>query len=183
MRNRFICMLVVPLLLVACEAQGPLVDRDAAAADAPAGVTLNAADIGIVDGRTVYVPVYSHLDYLIEGRVYTLSATLSVRNTDAARPITVERVDYFNSDGRLVQRFLEQPRVLAPMASTEFIVEQKDTRGGAGANFLVDWSADGEVYEPVIEAVMLGTAGTQGVAFVGRGRPYRGSREPESPTP
>jgi hypothetical protein len=69
-------------------------------------------------------------------------------------------VDYFDSDGALIQRFLDQPRALPPMGSTEFFVEQTDRRGGSGANFLVNWSAEQPVYEPVIEAVMVGTSGT-----------------------
>jgi len=66
-------------------------------------------------------------------------------NTDAEHAITLEKADYFDTDGRLVKHFVEEPVQVAPMATVEFFVEERDTRGGSGANFLVDWSAD----EPV----------------------------------
>jgi hypothetical protein len=56
------------------------------------------------------------------------------------------------------------------MASTDFVVEQNDTSGGAGANFVVEWSASIEVTAPVVEAVMISTASQQGISFVSVGR-------------
>ena len=46
----------------------------------------------------------------------------------------------------------------------------------SGANFIVRWEASEEVYEPVVEAVMLATAGMQGISFLSQGRVYQ---EPE----
>ncbi len=59
------------------------------------------------------------------------------------------------------------------MASTEFFVAENDAAGGFGANFLVDWVAEEPVNPPVVEAVMIGTARTQGISFVGEGRVIR----------
>jgi hypothetical protein len=56
------------------------------------------------------------------------------------------------------------------MASTDFVVNKSDSSGGAGANFIVEWAADKEVSEPVIEAVMIGTQSTQGISFISPGR-------------
>jgi len=47
----------------------------------------------IVAGRTVYVPVYSHI-YFDGGRPHLLEATLSIRNTNIERPIYVQSVRY-----------------------------------------------------------------------------------------
>jgi hypothetical protein len=55
------------------------------------------------------------------------------------------------------------------MASTDFVVTEDDT-GGAGANFIVEWSAGAEVTAPVVEAVMISTASQQGISFVSQGR-------------
>ena len=52
------------------------------------------------------------------------------------------------------------------MASTEYVVEENDTAGGAGANFIVEWSASAEVTSPVVEAVMIGTVSQQGAVRV-----------------
>ena len=46
-------------------------------------------------------------------------------------------------------------KLLASLASTYFVVEGRDTRGGVGANFIVKWRSDERVNQPVVEAVML----------------------------
>ena len=104
---------------------------------------------------------------------YPLGITLSVRNTDPERSITLTEVSYFDTDGAVVERYITEPRVLGPMASTDFFVGQSDDRGGIGANFVVTWEAETEVYEPVVEATMVGTAGTLGVSFLSQGRVYQ----------
>jgi hypothetical protein len=42
--------------------------------------------------------------------------------------------------------------------------------GGVGANFIVEWIAEKEVSEPVVEAVMISAASNQGISFVSPGR-------------
>ena len=49
-------------------------------------------------------------------------------------------------------------------------MEGKDTAGGSGANFIVDWLATERIEEPLIEAIMVGTSGTQGIAFRSAGK-------------
>ncbi|MGK7873605.1 MAG: DUF3124 domain-containing protein [Xenococcaceae cyanobacterium] len=124
----------------------------------------------IAMGQTIYVPVYSHIYYMNQQRAYYLAATLSIRNTDPTKPIIITSVNYYDTDGKLVQQYLSRPLQLDPLASTDFFVEQKDPRGGVGANFLVEWIAEEIVSEPLVEAVMIGTAGTQGISFVTPGK-------------
>ncbi|MDJ0856599.1 MAG: DUF3124 domain-containing protein, partial [Desulfobacterales bacterium] len=69
-------------------------------------------------GQTLYVPVYSHIYSGDRERPVYLASTLSIRNTDPSRAIRLVRVDYFNSEGKLLRRYLEQPIELGPMAST-----------------------------------------------------------------
>lgn len=121
-------------------------------------------------GQTIYVPVYSHIYTRDKSRVINLSATLSIRNTDAQNPISIASVRYYGTNGALVREYLNKAISLAPMASTDFVVAEDDTSGGAGANFIVEWSAGVEVTEPVVEAVMISTAQQQGISFVSAGR-------------
>ena len=121
-------------------------------------------------GQTIYVPIYSHIYTRDKSRVINLSATLSVRNTDAQNPIRVASVRYYGTNGALVREYVNEAIRLAPMASTDFVVAEDDTSGGAGANFIVEWSAGVEVTEPVVEAVMISTAQQQGISFVSAGR-------------
>lgn len=120
-------------------------------------------------GQTVYVPCYSHIYHGIKTRGIDLTITLSVRNTDPKRAVTVSSVDYYDTKGALVKRYLEKPLRLEPMMTVEYIVAQTDESGGSGANFLVRWSADSPASPLLVEAVMIGTSAQQGISFTSRG--------------
>jgi hypothetical protein len=116
-------------------------------------------------GQTLYVPAYSHI-YHEGGKPLLLECTISIRNTDPGQAIVLNEVRYHDSDGNLVKAYLDHPVRLGPLASAEFLVEQQDTRGGAGANFIVGWTSEALVNEPIVEAVMVGTMKGQAVSFV-----------------
>lgn len=92
----------------------------------------------------------------------------------------VNSIRYYDNDGLLLEEYLENPVVLGPLASTDFLVEYRDEAGGAGANFLVDWAAETAVTEPLIEAVMVRVGGNQAFAFRSPGTPISrlGEEEP-----
>jgi hypothetical protein len=123
-----------------------------------------------VEGETVYVPVYSHIYQQNRSRTFNLTATLSIRNTDLNTSITIKKVYYYDSEGNLVHKYLDNPQTIDPLSSTSFVVEEEDLRGGVGANFLILWEAKQNVNQPVFEAVMISTAQNQGVSFVSVGR-------------
>lgn len=127
-------------------------------------------EIVLVRGQVLYVPVYSHIFMGTASGTFDLTTTLSLRNTDREHAITFSSVRYYDSAGTLVRAYLEEPRRLAPLASTEVVVEERDRTGGAGANFIVEWSADASVTAPVVEAVMISTASSQGLSFVSAAR-------------
>ena len=136
----------------------------------------------IAIGQTIYVPIYSEIYYFNKSRTFQLAATLSVRNTDPKNPIIITSVNYYNSDGKLVEQHLESPLRLNPLASTDFVVTEDDRTGGSGANFLVEWIAETEVYEPIVEAVMVSSASQQGISFISHGRVIE-SKSATVPTP
>ncbi|KOP25543.1 hypothetical protein AMR41_14600 [Hapalosiphon sp. MRB220] len=125
--------------------------------------------LGNTSGQTIYVPAYSHV-YYGNGKEYLLATTLSIRNTSLTDTILVTSVSYYDSKGKLVKEYSQKGLQLPPMATTEFFVEEKDTSGGSGANFLVKWTAQKNVTEPVVEAVMISTAFQQGISFISPGR-------------
>lgn len=120
--------------------------------------------------QTVYVPAYSHIYFRDRERTINLTTTLSIHNIDADHPIRLTRVDYYNSDGELVQRPLEQPETLRTFASTWYVIEESNLSGGVGANFIVGWEAEAPVHPPVIESVMISTRHSQGISFTSQGR-------------
>jgi hypothetical protein len=127
--------------------------------------------------RTVYVPDYAHIYHGSRRTRYALTTTLSVRNTDPDRSITVRSVRYYNTNGELDRRFVERPRRLGPLGTIDFVVAEHDTSGGSGANFIVEWTAERPVSEPVIESVMISTRAGQGISFTSSGVPV--VRRPE----
>ena len=59
-------------------------------------------------GQKVYVPIYSHIYSGDKENPFLLTAILSVRNTDTGHAITLTAVDYFDSDGKLLRRYLDK---------------------------------------------------------------------------
>ena len=121
-------------------------------------------------GQTVYVPTYSNIFVGDREITWQLSALLSIHNTDPAQSIIITRVDYYDSDGKLVRKHLEKSTKINPMASTKFYVKSSDTAGGWGANFLVEWKSEKEVNQPIIESLMTGLRGNHSVSFISQGR-------------
>jgi hypothetical protein len=127
-------------------------------------------------GQTIYVPAYSDIPYVDAKRRYQLAVTLSIRNTDMVHPMHITSVRYTDTEGRFLRAYVEQPLRLGALAATAFVVAEGDTQGGTGASFLVEWRAEVPVHAPVIEAVMIGTVGAQGISFISPGRVLRTRR-------
>ncbi len=144
-------------------------------------VTMDKPTVGIdlASSQTVYVPVYSHI-YSGGGMPVLLASTLSVRNSDPDRSIHITKVRYYDTKGKLIKDYLDGGLALGPLESTAFLVEKSHVEGGSGANFIVDWYSDQAVYEPVIEAVMVGLDNNQGIAFKSIGRPLIQRNDPVS---
>lgn len=121
-------------------------------------------------GQTVYVPAYSHIYVGNRERPFLLTITLSIRNIDAKNPVTITAADYYDTKGKRIRKYLEQPVSLGPWESIRYIVPQKDKSGGSGANFVVEWSAEKGVNPVLVETIMIGAESQQGISFTSRGR-------------
>ena len=119
--------------------------------------------------QKVYVPIYSDIYYRDSRHTFSLTATLSIRNTSFNDSIYVFAIDYYNSKGDKVRRYNQSSLLLKPMESIEFVVEDKDDKGGVGANFVVDWGSREGALSPFIQGVMIGTTGQQGISFTTEG--------------
>lgn len=136
------------------------------------------------NGQLIYVPVYSHIYQHNQQKTFNLTATLSFRNTDVERELNLTKVLYYDSKGIVVKNYLEQSQKIAPLASTSFVIEEDDLRGGVGANFIVEWRSDQPVSQPIAEAVMISTSQQQGISFLSVGRvleEYPGSENEVEP--
>jgi hypothetical protein len=141
----------------------------------PAGSS--AGDIQLSMGQSVYVSIYSHIYSGLKARPFDLAAILSIRNTDINQPVTIVSVKYYDTEGKLLKEYLDDPIQLKALASTRYIIMEGDKAGGSGANFIVKWKSNKKVTPPIIEAVMIGTHSGQGISFVSQGQVIEEHRE------
>ncbi len=123
-----------------------------------------------VSGETVYVPAYSSVFHGELKSEMSIAVTLSIHNTDMKNRIIIEVINYYNTSGRIIRNYIDKKRIiLNPLQTYNLGVREKDTSGGVGANFIVKWNAAVKTNRPVIETVMIGTKGQQGISFTSRG--------------
>lgn len=121
-------------------------------------------------GEMIYVPAYSHIYIGNREQPFLLTITISIRNIDPNNHITISTVDYYKTQGRLLRKYLDKPITLKPLESLRYVVPENDTKGGSGANFIVEWQSDRPANSPIVESIMIGAKSTQGISFVSRGR-------------
>lgn len=128
-----------------------------------------AAEVKQVKGQTLYIPYYT--SFIGHGRDYNLKATTYIHNTDRHSAISITKIDYYSTSGKLVEKHLQQPLKLNPLAATRITVKEP-LRGeeGTGAHLLIQWQADNKVTEPLIEGVFIGSEGTHGYSFSSKAR-------------
>lgn len=118
---------------------------------------------------TTYVAIYSDIYSETKSTRFNLTATLSLRNTSLKKPIYVSAISYYNSSGKITQEFLKKPIILKPMQSVEYVIEESDTTGGTGANFIITWGSTNQNISPLFEGIMISTNGQQGISFTTKG--------------
>ncbi len=121
-------------------------------------------------GELIYVPIYSEVFYGDAGKTIELAATLSIHNTDLENLITLKNINFHNTKGDLLKKFISKPVQLQPLETVNFIINEKDKSGGTGANFIVEWSTQKHVSSPIIEAIMITTQMNQGISFTTSGK-------------
>jgi len=124
-------------------------------------------------GQTVYVPSYSHIFVGDRLKTFDLTASLAIRNSDPDTPITVTKVDYFDASGRFIRHMLKTPRIVRPVSTLVYVIDESDKAGGVGASFIVSWKSTVRVSSPIVETVMIGTGMQQGISFTSRGQVVR----------
>ena len=124
-----------------------------------------------VKGQTLYLPIYSHMLYGNLGKsgkasYVLLSALVSIRNTDARRPIRVLAAKYFDTNGKLLGERVPTPMLVPPLGTLELFVELNDASGGSGANFVIKWDAEQPVNPPLVESLHVNMDGGKAVIFM-----------------
>ena len=94
-----------------------------------------------------------------------LASTLSIHNSDLYNPITILKINYYNTNGKLIRKFIDEKLILKPLQTKQFVIEESDKTGGTAAKFIVQWVAEKRVIKPVIESIMISTSSQQGISF------------------
>lgn len=130
--------------------------------------TISLPDSLVTYGST-YLPVYSEIYQQNKNYTFNLTTTVSIRNISTQDTIYIYRADYYNTYGARIREYLDAPVYVMPMETIEIVVNENDRDGGSGANFVFDWATEKGAFEPFFEAVMISTAGQQGLSFTTRG--------------
>jgi hypothetical protein len=131
---------------------------------------LAASPLQLTKGQTVYIPAYSHIYHGNKEAPLLLSITLSIRNIDPASSMTVTAVNYHETEGSLLKEYIKEPIILPPLGTERYIVAERDSSGGSGANFIVEWRSDKPINPPIIETIMISTQSQLGISFTSRGQ-------------
>ena len=116
--------------------------------------------------ETDYLPVYSAIYYLDGTRRFPITTTVSIRNTSLNDSAWILSAVYYDSYGKILNSYFDSVLLLVPLESVELVVEEKDNEGGAGANFVIKWGTPEFTDQLLIQSVMIGTYGQQGVSFL-----------------
>ena len=130
---------------------------------------LEAGEVKLVKGQTLYLPCST--SYMAGDYSFDVKATLFIHNTDPDHSINIVKIDFYNTSGKLAEKYLEQPLILNPAAGTYIrVINPLTGQEGAVAHFIVQWQAETKVNEPIIRGLMLGSTGTRGYTFETRPR-------------
>lgn len=113
-----------------------------------------------------YLSVYSQIYSITEHRTHNLTSIISMRNMSESDTIYIVRAEYFDTFGQSVRKYFDTPIYLAPLETTEIIIDEIDTSGGTGSNFIFEWKIPESSPEPLFEGVMTSTLGQQGLSFI-----------------
>lgn len=119
----------------------------------------------------VYVPVYSNIYQRTRNDRTSLTSTLSIHNTSETDTLFISRIDYFNTEGKLVKKYLGSTIYLNTFETVEYVVDELDESGGSGANFVIEWYGNKKL-NPLFQAVMIGGLGNKSFSFTTNGVPF-----------
>lgn len=121
-------------------------------------------------GATIFLPVYSHISHGDKLRPFNLAVTISLRNTDAATPVTITGAEYYDANGKLIRNLVPNPVALMPLHSIEYKIKESDVAGGSGGSVVLKWSSQKPASPLLAESIMIGTSSAQGLSYSSRGQ-------------
>ena len=161
------CLCFLTVIVISCN------DQQEVSSINPENWTKRAIDLSQKDslefGKS-YLSVYSQIYSRTEHKTHNLTTMVSMRNTSDTDTIYLLRSEYYDTQGQLVRTYFDSPIYLAPMETTEIVIDEVDVSGGTGSNFILEWKIPKNCPEPLFEGIMTSTMGQQGLSFTTQAR-------------
>lgn len=161
------CILLLSTLILGCDDTTPKEKREMISTDHQVEKRVVESD-SIYKTKKVYVPVYSDIYQRTRNDRTLLTSTLSIHNTSETDTLFISRIDYYNTEGKLVRKYIESAIFLNTFETLEYVVDEEDKTGGSGANFIIEWYGN-EKLNPIFQAVMVGGLGNKSFSFTTEG--------------
>ena len=155
------------LLTFACDQTTPKETRESISTDHHLEKQQAQSDSAYLT-KKVYVPVYSDIYQRTRQDRTSLTSTLSIHNTSETDTLYISRIDYYNTEGKLVRKYIESTIFLSTFETLEYVVDEADNTGGSGANFVIEWYGNKKL-NPLFQAVMIGGLGNKSFSFTTEG--------------
>lgn len=131
--------------------------------------TIDFALSDSLESGVTYLSIYSQIYGITEHRLFDLTATISMRNTNRYDSVYIRKSEYYNTKGELIRTYFNKPIFIGPMETVEIVIDEIDREGGTGGNFIFEWATKRKSNEPIFESVMISTSGQQGLSFTTQG--------------
>lgn len=162
MKKSYMIYVLLILLLGACEQTTPKENREIISSDHH--INKSKSSDSIIKTNKVYVPVYSDIYQRTRQERIALTSTLSIHNTSENDTLFISRIDYYNTEGNFVRKYIDSPIFLNTFETLEYVVDEDDNSGGSGANFVIEWYGTNQM-RPLFQAVMIGGLGNKSFSF------------------
>jgi len=171
---RYIFILISFLILTGCTGNNPeKIKKRSHPSHAYNYVDIDTSSLQYLE--TDYVPIYSDIYYNNGTKRYPLTATISIRNISIADSAYLLSAVYYDSYGNRLNDYVDSTFLVSPLESIEFVVEEVENIGGAGANFIIEWGATNYSNQLLIQSIMIGTYEQQGISFTSEAKVIKSS--------
>ena len=116
-------------------------------------VVINVTNLKAV--QQIYVPVNLESNTMNGHR--NIRTILKIRNTSSTDSAYLTHIDYYDTQGTLIKKFLESTVLIKPMATREVMIRNNQFRT-KGDNFLVQWYSNNPEHRPFVQTVSLDDA-------------------------
>ncbi|KKN46411.1 hypothetical protein LCGC14_0673190 [marine sediment metagenome] len=123
-----------------------------------------------LDMGHTFLSIYSSVYMRNEKEQSDLTVTVSLHNPNRDEEVFIDKAVYYNTQGDPIRTYFDRTIFIKPMETVQIVIDGVDKEGGTGANFIFDWKKKPNSNEPLFEAVMINTFGSQGLSFVTEGK-------------